>query len=70
MMRLLSAMETPSSPLLRSSRSADALAGTLFNLETEQGFFFRFAGELLLSCGVAAFGISGALDLESWSKVE
>ncbi len=37
-MQFLSAMETPSSPFLPSSWSADISAGTLFNRETEQGF--------------------------------
>ena len=51
-MQFLSAMETPSSPFLPSSWSADILAGTLFNRETEQGFFFALlASYALVSAG-------------------
>src|SRR5437588_155304 len=38
--QFLAAMETPSSPFLPSSWSAEILAGSLFNRPVEQGFFY------------------------------
>ena len=69
-MQFLSAMETPSSPFLPSSWSADILAGTLFNRETEQGFFFALLASYALFLPVAASWISGAVYFEGWSKAQ
>ena len=69
-MQFLSAMETPSSPFLPSSWSAEILAGTLFNRETEQGFFFALLASYALFLPVAASWISGAVYFEGWSKAQ
>ncbi len=53
-MQFLSAMETPSSPYLPSSWSAEILAGTLFKRDTEQGFFFALLASYALFLPVAA----------------
>jgi len=69
-MQFLSAMETPSSPFLPSSWSAEILAGTLFNREAEQGFFFALLASYALFFPVAASWISGAVYFEGWSKAQ
>ena len=69
-MQFLSAMETPSSPFLPSSWSAEIFAGTLFNRETEQGFFFALLASYALFLPVAASWISGAVYFEGWSKAQ
>ena len=63
-------METPSSPFLPSSWSAEILAGTLFNRETEQGFFFALLASYALFLPVAASWISGAVYFDGWSKAQ
>jgi ABC-2 type transport system permease protein len=69
-MNFLSAMETPSSPFLPSSWSAEILAGTLFSRETEQGFFFALLASYALFLPVAACWVSSAVYLEGWSKAQ
>jgi ABC-2 type transport system permease protein len=69
-MQFLSAMETPSSPFLPSSWSAEILAGTLFNRETEQAFFFALLTSYALFLPLTASWISGAIYLEGWSKAQ
>jgi ABC-2 type transport system permease protein len=66
----LSAMETPSSPFLPSSWSAEILAGTLFSRDTEQGFFFALLTSYALFLPVSACWVSGAVYLEGWSKAQ
>jgi len=69
-MQFLSAMETPSSPFLPSSWSAEILAGPLFKRETEQGFFFALLTSYALFLPVATSWISGAVYLDGWSKAQ
>jgi ABC-2 type transport system permease protein len=69
-MQFLSAMETPSSPLLPSSWSAEILAGTLFQRETEQGFFFALLASYALFLPLATSWVSGAVYLDGWSKAQ
>lgn len=69
-MQFLSAMETPSSPFLPSSWSAEILAGALFKRETEQGFFFALLASYALFFPVAASWVSGAVYLDGWSKAQ
>ena len=69
-MQFLSAMETPSSPYLPSSWSAEILAGTLFNREVEQGFFFALLASYALFLPLAASWICGAVYLDGWSKAQ
>lgn len=69
-MQFLSAMETPSSPFLPSSWSAEILAGTLFKRDTEQGFFFALLASYALFLPVATSWVSGAVYLDGWSKAQ
>ncbi len=69
-MQFLSAMETPSSPYLPSSWSAEILAGSLFKRDTEQGFFFALLASYALFLPVAASWVSGAVYLDGWSKAQ
>ena len=69
-MQFLTAMETPSSPFLPSSWSAEILAGTLFSRETEQGFFFALLASYALFLPLTASWVSGAVYLDGWSKAQ
>jgi ABC-2 type transport system permease protein len=69
-LNFLSAMETPSSAFLPSSWSAEILAGTLFNRDTEQVFFFALLTSYALFLPVAACWVSGAVYLDGWSKAQ
>ena len=69
-MQFLRAMETPSSPYLPSSWSAEILAGTLFNREVEQGFFFALLASYALFLPLAASWICGKIYLDGWSKAQ
>jgi ABC-2 type transport system permease protein len=69
-LNFLSAMETPSSAFLPSSWSAEILAGTLFNRDTEQGFFFALLTSYALFLPVGACWVSGTVYLEGWSKAQ
>ena len=66
----LTAMETPSSPFLPSSWSAEILAGTLFERDTEQGFFFALLMSYALFLPVVAGWVSSAVYFEGWSKAQ
>jgi len=69
-MQFLSAMEAPSSPYLPSSWSAEILAGSLFQRQTEQGFFFALLSSYALFLPLAAGWISGAVYFDGWSKAQ
>ncbi len=69
-MQFLSAMETPSSPFLPSSWSAEILAASLFKRDTEPGFFFALLASYALFLPVAANWVCGALYLDGWSKAQ
>ena len=68
--QFLTAMETPSSPFLPSSWSAEILAGTLFNRETEQGFFFALLASYALFFPLAVSWVSGSVYFSGWSKTQ
>ncbi len=69
-MQFLSAMETPSSPYLPSSWSAEILAGTLFKRDTDAIFFFALLASYALFLPVATCWVSGAVYLDGWSKAQ
>jgi ABC-2 type transport system permease protein len=69
-MQFLSAMETPSSPFLPSSWSAEIIGGTLFKRETEQGFFFALLASYALFLPLVTSWVSGAVYLDGWSKAQ
>ncbi len=69
-MQFLSAMETPSSPFLPSSWSAEILAGTLFQRDTEQGFFLALLASYALFLPLVASWVSGSVYLAGWSKAQ
>ena len=69
-MQFLTAMETPSSPFLPSSWSAEILAGTLFKRDTEQVFFFALLASYALFLPLATSWVSGAVYLDGWSKAQ
>jgi ABC-2 type transport system permease protein len=69
-MQFLTAMETPSSPFLPSSWSAEILAGTLFKRDTDAIFFFALLGSYALFLPLATSWISGAVYLDGWSKAQ
>ncbi len=69
-MQFLSAMETPSSPFLPSSWSAEILAGSLFQRKTEQGFFFALLASYALFLPLATCWVSGAVYFDGWSKAQ
>jgi len=69
-MQFLSAMETPSSLLLPSNWSAEILAGSLFQRETDQGFFFALLASYALFLPLAAHCACSALYLDGWSKAQ
>ncbi len=68
--QFLTAMETPSSPFLPSSWSAEILAGILFSRETEQGFFFALLASYALFLPLVASWVSGAVYFDGWSKAQ
>jgi len=69
-MQFLSAMETPSSPFLPSSWSAEILAGTLFQRDTDSIFFFALLASYALFLPLATSWVSGAIYLDGWSKAQ
>jgi len=69
-MQFLRAMETPSSPFLPSSWSAEILAGTLFDRDTEQGFFFALLASYALFLPLATSWACGAVYFDGWSKAQ
>jgi ABC-2 type transport system permease protein len=66
----LTAMETPSSPYLPSSWSAEILAGTLFNRPVDQGFFYALLISYALFVPLATSWLFGAVHLTGWSKAQ
>jgi ABC-2 type transport system permease protein len=68
--QFLTAMETPASPFLPSSWSADILAGTLFDRPVDQGFFYALLASYALFLPLAASWVSGAVYLSGWSKAQ
>ena len=68
--QFLTAMETPSSPYLPSSWSAEILAGSLFNRSTDQAFFFALLGSYGLFFPLITSWVSGAVYLDGWSKAQ
>ena len=69
-MQFLQAMETPSSPYLPSSWSAEILAGTLFNRDTKQFFFFAMLSSYALFLPLATCWVCGKIYLDGWSKAQ
>ncbi len=69
-MQFLSAMETPSSLFLPSNWSAEILAGSLFQRDTDQGFFFALLASYALFLPLAAHYVCSALYLDGWSKAQ
>jgi ABC-2 type transport system permease protein len=69
-LQFMAAMETPSSPLLPSSWSAEVLAPTLFNRTTDQGFFYALLASYALFLPLVACWLSGAVYLTGWSKAQ
>jgi ABC-2 type transport system permease protein len=69
-MQFLRAMETPSSPYLPSSWSAEILAGTLFQRDTDQFFFFAMLASYALFLPLAASWTCGRIYLDGWSKAQ
>src|SRR6266581_3186211 len=68
--QFLAAMETPSSPFLPSSWSAEILAGSLFNRPVEQGFFYALLASYALFFPLVTSWVSGAVYLSGWSKAQ
>ena len=68
--QFLSAMETPSSPFLPSSWSAEILAGSLFKRSTDQGFFYALLASYALFFPLATSWVSSAVYLSGWSKAQ
>lgn len=68
--QFLSAMETPSSPYLPSSWSAEILAGSLFNRDTDQGFFYGLLASYALFFPLVTSWVSSAVYLDGWSKAQ
>jgi ABC-2 type transport system permease protein len=69
-MQFLRAMETPSSPFLPSSWTAEILAGTIFERETEQVFFLAMLSSYALFLPLAASWICGKVYFDGWSKAQ
>jgi ABC-2 type transport system permease protein len=63
-------METPSTPFLPSSWSAQVLAAPLFGKSTEPGFFYALLASYGLFFPLAASWISSAVYLTGWSKAQ
>jgi ABC-2 type transport system permease protein len=68
--QFLTAMETPSSPYLPSSWSAEILAGSLFNRDTDQGFFYGLLASYALFFPLVTSWVSSAVYLDGWSKAQ
>jgi len=68
--QFLSAMETPSSPFLPSSWSAEILAGSLFKRSTDQGFFYALLASYAFFFPLATSWVSSAVYFSGWSKAQ
>ena len=69
-LQFLSAMETPASPFLPSSWSAEVLAAPLFKKPTDQGFFYALLASYALFFPLVTSWVSGAVYLTGWSKAQ
>ncbi len=69
-LQFLAAMETPSSPFLPSSWSAEVLAGNLFHRPTEQGFYYALLASYALFFPLATSWVAGVVYLTGWSKAQ
>ena len=69
-LQFLAAMETPASPLLPSSWSAEVLAAPLFKRPTDQGFFYTLLASYALFLPLVTSWVSGAVYLTGWSKAQ
>src|SRR5712692_7953576 len=68
--QFMSAMETPSSPFLPSSWSAEILAGSLFKRSTDQGFFYALLASYAFFFPLATAWVSSAVYFSGWSKAQ
>lgn len=69
-LQFLSAMETPSSPFLPSSWSAEIFASVLFKKQADAGFFYGLLMSYALFLPLAASWISTTVYLSGWSKAQ
>jgi len=69
-MDFLTAMETPSSPFLPSSWSAEILASTLFKRPVDLWFFYPLLLSYALFLPLSAAWLSGNIYLSCWSKAQ
>ena len=69
-LQFLTAMETPASPFLPSSWSAEVLAAPLFKKPTDQGFFYALLASYALFFPLVTSWVSGAVYLTGWSKAQ
>ncbi|MEX0802511.1 MAG: hypothetical protein WD688_04240 [Candidatus Binatia bacterium] len=68
--QFLTAMETPSSPYLPSSWSAEIFAGTLFQRSTDQGFYYALMASYALFFPLVTSWVSSVVYLDGWSKAQ
>ena len=69
-MEFLSAMETPSSPFLPSSWSAEIFASALFQKPVELWFYYPLLMSYALFLPLLAARLSAAVHLSGWSKAQ
>ena len=69
-MEFLSAMETPSSPLLPSSWSAEIFASVLFQKPVDLWFYYPLLMSYALFLPLLAMWVSAAVHLSGWSKAQ
>ena len=69
-LQFLTAMETPASPFLPSSWSAEVLAAPLFKKPTDQGFFYALLASYALFFPLVTSWVSSAVYLTGWSKAQ
>jgi ABC-2 type transport system permease protein len=69
-MEFLTAMETPSSPYLPSSWSAEIFASTLFKRRVDLWFFYPLLLSYALFLPLLACWVSSAVYLAGWSKAQ
>lgn len=69
-LQFLAAMETPSSPFLPSSWSAEILGAALFQKPVDRGFFFALLTSYALFFPLLTSWISSAVYLSGWSKAQ
>ncbi|OGQ75988.1 MAG: hypothetical protein A3G40_10155 [Deltaproteobacteria bacterium RIFCSPLOWO2_12_FULL_57_22] len=69
-LEFLTAMETPSSPFLPSSWSAEIFASVLFARPVNRWFFFALLSSYALFLPLAASWVSAAVYISGWSKAQ